>query len=137
MLQTDVGDDGDFGAVYDVGGIEGTAHADFKNHDVAVLFEKILHGDGGHQLKLAGVILHGVGVNANLLRDPREILARNIPAVHLHALAEVLDIGRGIESGPIPRMAENRVQHGTGGALAVASGDMDELQLFLRISDGM
>ena len=41
MLQTDVGNNGDFGAVDDVGGIEGTAHADFKNHDVAVFFHEM------------------------------------------------------------------------------------------------
>ena len=83
------------------------------------------------------MVLHGVGVNPNLLCDPREIRARNVPSVYLHALAEILDIGGRVKPGPIPRLAENRIQHGTGGALAVASGDMDELQLFLRISDGM
>ena len=137
MLQADVGDNGNFGRVDDIGGIQGTAHPDLQHHDVAVLFQKILHGDGCDQLKLAWVVFHDIGMDPDLRRNPCEILPRDVLPVHPHAFTEVLNIGRCIEPGPISRMAKNRVQHGTGGAFAVASGNMDEFQLLLRITDGM
>ena len=102
-----------------------------------MLFQKILHGDGCDQLKLAGVVFHDIGMDPDLFRDPCEILSRDVLPVHLHAFTEVLNIGRRIEPGPVSCMAKNRVQHGTGGAFAVAAGNMDELQLLLRITDGM
>ena len=137
VFQTDIGDDGCLRTVDDIGGVQFTAHPDLQDDNVAVFFQKILHGNGCDQLKLAGMVLHGVGTAADLFRDAGEILAGNVLPVQLHALAEVLDIGRGVESGPVTGTPENRFQHDTGRALAVAAGDMDELQLLLWIPQGM
>ena len=102
-----------------------------------MLFQKVLHGNGGDQFKLAGMVLHGVGMAADLFRDAGKVPAGNVLPVQLYALTEVLNIGRGVEAGPVPGTPENRFQHDAGGALAVAAGDVDELQLLLRVPQGM
>ena len=83
------------------------------------------------------MVLHGVGMNPNLLRNPGEVIPGNIPTVYPHAFTEILNVRRRVKPGPISGGTQNRVQHGTGGALAVAAGNMDEFQLFLRVADGM
>ena len=93
MLQANVGDDGNFRKVDHVGGVERTAHADLQNDDVTLLLGKKLHGDGGDQLELAGMVFHGVSKDTNVFCDSCEVLSGNVQSVDLHALAEVLDIG--------------------------------------------
>ena len=137
MFQTDVCDDGGFGAVDDVGGVQFASHADFQYHKVAALFQKVLHGDGRHQLELAGVVFHCVGRHTDLFRDAGKVFSGNVLPVYLHALTEVLDVRGSVKACPVSGGAQDTVQHGTGGTFAVAARDVDKLQLLLRITYGM
>ena len=137
MFQSNVRNDGNFRAVDDIGGVQLAAHADFQNYNITLLFTVILHGDGCNQFKLAGMIFHRVRYVPHLFRNPGEVFSGDILSVQLNALTEILNVGRGIEPGPVPSLPQNGIQHGAGRAFPVASGDMNKLQLLLWISKGM
>ena len=137
MLQTDIRDHCRFGTVNDIGGIELAAHSDLQHHQITVLLGIIEHGDGGDELKLTGVIRHGIRADTNPLGDPSQILSRDVHAVDLYTLTEILNIGGNVQPGPVSCRAQNGIQHGTGGAFAVASGNVDKLQIPLRITQSV
>ena len=134
MLQTDVRDHGDLGRVDDVGAVQRPAHADLQHDDIACLPRVIRHGDRGHELKLAGMILHPVGDPAHVVRNLRERVFGDVFAVDPDALTERLDIRRGVKPGAVSRACQDGREHRAGAAFPVASGDVDEAQLFLRIA---
>ena len=135
VLQREIRDHGDLRRVDRVRGVERAAHADLEHDDLAAGLEEILHRDRRHELKLARVIVHRVGNDLHAFGQPRERLARNVLAVHAHALAEVLNVRRGIKPRAVSRRAQDAVQHGAGAALAVAPGDVHEFQPLLRIAE--
>lgn len=137
VLEADVRDDRHFRRVDDVGTVEGAAHADFQDHDVAALLFEVEHADGRHQFELARMVLHGVRFHFHPLRDGGEVLPEDVPAVHLQALFEAEDMGRCIEPGLITRFPQDRRQHGAGAPLAVAARHVDEFQVFLRVSEAV
>ena len=83
------------------------------------------------------MILHAIGESTHLFCNSGKITAVDILSVHLHAFTEVLKVRRGVEPHAVPRRPENGIQHGAGGAFAVASGHVDELQPLLGISQGL
>ena len=99
--------------------------------------EEVDHGDGGDQLELGGMVGHRVGHGADLLKNFADLLVGNLLAVDLHALVEADNVWRRVQSGAVARLLKNRGQHRRGGALAVGSGDVDELQLLLRVADAL
>ena len=115
----------------DVGGVQLPAHARLQHHDVALLLEEVLHGQGGDELELRGGVLHGVGVGLDAFGQLRQDGVGNLLPVDLHPLVEAVDEGGGVEARPVPGPLQNGGQHGGGGALAVGPGDVDEFQLFM------
>ena len=134
VFQADVGDDGDLRCVDCVGAVERAAHPYLQHDNVTALLVEIFHGDGGHQLKLTGMILHRVGHAADTLRDGGEGLAGDVLSVHLYPLTKVLNVRGNVQPHPVSRPAEDGVEHGAGASLAVAAGDMDKFQFFLGVA---
>ena len=98
VVQTHGRDDGDLRHVDDIGGVQLAAHAHLQHHDFAPAPGEPDHGQGGHQLKLRGGVLHGPGVGEDILRQLRQLLVGNLLPVDLHPLVEAVDIWRGVQS---------------------------------------
>ena len=134
VIQTDVGDHGHLGGINGVGGIDQAAHAYLQHHDGTLLLAVVFHGQGRDKFKLRGHFLHGLGQSLDLQDQRQQLLVSNLPAVHLDALMEAVDVGGGEETGLVTGFAQNRGRHGGGAALAVGSGDVNEFQFLLRIA---
>ena len=134
VIQADVGNHRHLGHLDDIGGVPGAAHAHLQHHNIAFLPIKILEGDAADQLEFRGRLGHGVSQGLHIFRNFRQILIGNLHPVHLNPLMEAVDIGRGVQPRPIARLAQNGGGHGGGASLAVGTGNVDEFQLFLRIS---
>ena len=134
VIQADVHDHRGLRRVDDVGGVQLAAQAHLQHYDLAGVAGEVLHCDAGDQLKLGGVLLHGFRQRLNVLGDCGELLVGDLLTAHLHALVEAQDVGRGVQAGAVARLPQHALQHGGGGALAVGSGDVDELQLLLRVA---
>lgn len=133
MIQADVAEHGSLRGGDDIGGVKLAAHAHLAHHDVAVVPGKIGKGNGRDHFKLRGVRVQGVRQRADLGRDFAQLVVGDLLAVHLHALVEPDQEGRRIQPRPITRRPEDTGHHGTGRALAVGTGDVDELQVLLGV----
>ena len=78
---------------------------------------------------------HGVGLRAHLLGEGAERVVRDLLAVDLDPFVKAHDVGRGVKPRAQPRLVQDGGEHGAGGALAVRAGDVNELQLPLRVSE--
>ena len=134
VFETDIRKHGDFGSIDRVCAVKRAAHADLEYDDVALHLVEIFHSYGGHELELARMILHHIGKNPDLRGDRSECLIGDITAVDFYALVEAYQIGRGIKPCAVTRLAKDRIEDRAGAALAVASGNMYEFQLFLGIA---
>ena len=134
MVQADVGNDGSLGRINDIGGIHRAAHAHFEHNIVAAHLAEIEHADGRDYLKLAGVVLHGVGLNGDQRGDGGKCCLGDIFSVHLDTLAEILQVRRRIKAGTEAGLPQDPLDHGTGAPLAVCSGHVDESQILLGIA---
>ena len=134
MIQTDVGDHRSFGSFDHIGGIKSAAHPHFQHHDVAVFPQEIFKSNTADQLKFRGTFLHGLGQRLHIFGDGSQILIRDLYPIHLHPLVEAVDIRGGIQAGTVAGFSQDGSGHGSGAALAVGSGNVDELQLLLRIA---
>ena len=103
VIQTDVAQHGGLRCGDGVGGVELAAHAHLAHHDVALTPGKPCEGDGGHHLKLRGVVSHAVRQRPHLLRDGAQLFVGDGLTVHLHPLVEAEDVGRCVQSRAIPR----------------------------------
>ena len=122
--------------VNDIGGVQRAAEAHFQHHDIALLLGKIEHAQRRDDLELGGHILHGVGGRLHLLHQPHQRVIRNLLSVHLNALVEAVDEGRGVQAHPIARCLQAGRHHGGGAALAVGARDVHEFQLLVRVAQG-
>ena len=134
VVEPDVDDDRRLGRRDDVGGIELAAQADFEHYDVARMARKILHRDAGDQLEFGRVFVEGVGQRLDAGRDLGQLAVGNGFVVDLHPLVEANDVRRGVQPRAVARGAEHVGQHRGGRSLAVRAGDVDEFELFLRVS---
>ena len=134
VVQADVGDDGALGVLDGVRRVPVAAHAHLQHHDVALLPLEVLEAQGGDQLELRGMLGHGVGMGPHVFRQCAQVVVGDLNAVHLHALVEADDVGRGVEPRAIARPREDGGQHRRGGALAVGARDVNELQVVLRVA---
>ena len=80
------------------------------------------------------MVFHGVRKFLHACRDPAQRLLCNILTADLDSLPKILNIGRGIKTGHIPRLTQDPLHHGTGTALAVTARHMNEAQFLLRSS---
>ena len=103
VIQTDVAQHGGLRRGDGVGGVELAAHAHLAHHDVALTPGKPCEGDGGHHLKLRGVVSHAVRQRPHLLRNGAQLLVGDGLTVHLHPLVEAKDVGRCVQPRAIPR----------------------------------
>ena len=92
VIETDVADDGGLGRQNHIRRVKFAAHADFADDHVAVLARKVRKADGGDELKLGWLIVHGVGQRLYGLGDLAQRLVRDVFAVDLDALVERDDI---------------------------------------------
>ena len=120
----------------DIGGIQRAAQAHFQHGNVALFPPEVQQSNGSDQLKLRGVVLHGLGGRADLLCQSRQGVLRDHLAIDLDPLPEVLQVGRGIQAHPVARGLQNGGQHGAGTALSIGTGHMDEFHPPLRVSQG-
>ena len=127
-------DDSHFRHIDDVGRIQRSAQSHLQHHKIAVAAEKVQKGNGRDELKLRGVLRHGLGNGANLLRQVRQGFIRDHLPVHPDPLVKGNQIRRGIEPYPIARRLQHRGHAGTGTALAVGPGHMNKTQLLLGIA---
>ena len=67
--------------------------------------------------------------------DTREVGFRNVLAIHLDALAKIVNVGREIRPHSISRGAEDRGREHRGGTLTLGSTDMYHSQPALRVAD--
>ena len=133
MLQTQVTDHRHLRGVDDIGRVQLAAQAHLQRHNVTLVPGKIFHGDDRYQLKLRGMVLHGLGVGLHIFRNVGQLLVGDVLPVHIHPLIEAEDVGRGVKAGAVARLTEDGRGHGGGGALAVGARDVDKFQLLLRI----
>ncbi len=71
VLQTDICDNGNLRGINSIRAVHESAQTNFQNYNVTVLLKKILHGNGGDEFKLAGMILHGICFYTNLFGNIR------------------------------------------------------------------
>ena len=128
VIQADVHEHGSLGGSDDVGGVQPAAQAHLQHHDVTAPVGKPAQGRGGDELKLRGVVCHGLGQGAEPGHQLRQLPVRNLLPVHLHPLVKAEEIGGGVKPCAIARGLENRGQHGRAAPLAVGAGDVDEFQ---------
>ena len=133
VVQADVAEHGGLRGGDHVGGVKFAAHAHLAHHDIAVVPGEIGEGDGRDHLKLRRVRVQGVRQRADLGRDFAQLVVGDLLAVHLHALVEPDQEGRGVQARAIARRPEDAGHYGTGGALSVGAGDVDELHVLLGI----
>ena len=134
MVHAQCRDDRTLRRVDDVGGIQRTAQTHFQYHNVAVLLGKAEHPQRCDDLELGGHIGHGICGRPDRFHQAHQFLVADLLAVHLNALIEPVDEGRGVQPHPIPRRLQAGRQHGCGASLAVGARHMDELQPFVGVA---
>ena len=134
MVHAHGGDDRRLRHVDHIGGVQAAAQAHLQHHDVAAALPEIQHGHSGDQLKLCGMIRHGLRHRAHLFRQRPQVLRGDPFAVHLDPLPEILQEGRGAKPHPVSRRPEDRSEARADAALAVGPRHMDEPKLLLRIA---
>ena len=132
VVQTHVGDDGHFRHTDGVGGIQFATHANFHNHNIALLPLKMLHGNAPHQLKLRGHILHGLCQRLSKSGDLRQVVVFDLLAVYLDSLVEAVQVRRSIQAHFVACFSQNRGGHGSGRAFAVGAANVDIFQFLFR-----
>ena len=128
VLQAQIGDDRHLGGGDHVGGVQTPPQAHLQYHDVTGPLLEPHHGHGGHQLELGGRVGHVPGGLQHPLGDPPQVLVGDGDPVDLEPLAELPQVGGGVQAGAVSRPAQHAGHHGGGGALAVGAGDVDEFQ---------
>ena len=134
MVQAQVANHRHLRRVNYVGGVQFPSHAHLQNHDVAPVPGKVLHGNGRHQLKLCGMVRHGLGVGLDELCDFGQLFICNVRPIYVHPLVKPEEEGGSVQAGAVACLAKDGGGHGRRRALAVGSGDVDKLQLLFRIS---
>ena len=134
MLKTYISDHSDLRGINNVCRVKNTAQADLQYDKIAFFLFKINKSDCSDDLKLRGMVLHGICGIAHPRSDPAQSFLRNIFTADLDPLAEILDIGGGIKACPVPGLPKNPLHHGTGTSLAVAACHMNKAQTLLRVS---
>ena len=134
VVQPDVHDHRARGRRDDIGGVEAAAETHLQHHHVAFFLRVPQQSHRGHQLKLRGVIGHGLRRGLDAGDKLGQDLVVDLLAVDLHALIEAVEIGGGVEPGFVTGGLEYRSGHGCAAALAVGAGDVDKLQSLLGIA---
>ena len=124
MVQADVHYHGDLRGVYHVGGVQPAPQARLQHGDIAALLLEPQQGRRRHQLKLRGVLLHGLRRRLYPGDYIRQGLVLYLLAVYLHALVEAEQIGGGEKPRFVAAALEHRGEKGGAAALAVGAGDM-------------
>ena len=127
VIQTDVGDNSNFGHLDDVGSVIFAAQTDFQNDDVALLALEVFKRNAANQFELCGRFFHSVSQRLNVFCNRNDILIADLLTVDLHTLMETVNIGRGVQTGAVTCLLQNRCSHSSGTTLAVGAGDMDIL----------
>ena len=80
---------------------------------VAVLLGKAEHPQRCDDLELGGHIGHGICGGPDRFHQTHQFRVADLLAVHLNALIEPVDEGRGVQPHPIPRSLQAGCQHGS------------------------
>ena len=135
MVKSDSGDYAGKRRVDHVGAVKLSAHPGLQDNDTALLLCKPVKGEGGIEFKAGRRISHPPG----RVEEDRNRLGEGRLADHFtvdaEALPDGLKVRRDAEARFIARAAKNLRQHGTGAALSVGSGHMDDAQALLRIAE--
>ena len=70
----------------------------------------------------------------DLFEQGSQLVGRDGQAVHLNAFLDAGQVRRGEQAGAVAGLAQDGGQHGRGGAFALAAGDVDDPQAFVRIA---
>ena len=138
VVHADGGDDLHHCGGDNVGGIQKAAAAHFQRHDVAALFLEIEERQRGLHLKGGGAgqarLLHLLGSGGNGRHMAGERLFFDVLPVHLNALPVGKQRGRDVTTGTVARTGQDRGKIRQNRSFSVGTGNVDELQLVLRIA---
>ncbi len=118
--------------------VESAAHPHFQDGDVDVRPAEVpeAHGrerlEGGEWVALDGSVdeerPHPFDeLDDGGLRDPSPVDA--------DPFAQVVEVRRGVQPHPVARLAEDRLGHAGGAALAVRAGDLDEFDVLVGVAE--
>ena len=131
VLQSDVGDHA-HERQQDVGGVEPPAQPRLDHGDLHVALREVVEGQrGGHLEEREFQLLHAVAV---LVHEIDHFLFGNHLPVDADALAEVVQVGRGVEPRAVAGLLQHRGEDVRHGAFAVGACDVDGEEVALRIA---
>ena len=126
MVHPHGGDDRGLRHADDIGGVQCTAQAHLQHGDVTAFPAEVQQGYGGNQLKFRRVLRHGRRSGADLLHQRRQLIIGDHLPVHPDTLMKGHEIGRGVQSDPVPGGPEHGGDAGAGAALAVGARHMNK-----------
>ena len=123
MVEVDAADDFHGGTAHG-GRVEPPTHADLEHRHLDALAGEVIEGERGQRLEHGRVEAGDQGTER--LDPVGEISLGNRAAVDANALADIEEVGRGVEPDPAAGGLDGCRKHGAYGALAVGAGDLDE-----------
>ena len=119
MVDGHAGDDGAV-RIHEVDGIQPPAQADLHHHRIQRLARE---GQEHHQRgELEVRQRHIAARQLHLLEERQQRLVGQFLAIDADALVEAQQVRRGVQPHPVAGRAQDGIQHGAGGALAVGAG---------------
>ena len=95
---------------------------------------EMLESDAAYQFEFGGRDRHGLSQGLDEFGDGNQILIGDLHTVDLHTLVETIDIGRCVQTHLVACLPQDGGGHGSGGAFAIGTGDMDKLQLLFGVA---
>jgi hypothetical protein len=71
------------------------------------------------------------------VKRSREFVRRDRLSAHSNAFGRLDQVGRDVEAGAQPRLAQDALDQGACGALAIGARDVDKTRCFLRPAQGV
>ena len=134
VVLADRGDRGDLGLDH-VRAVEPTAQAGLDDRDVDLLLGEVLERDGRQDVE---VRRHRLELRATIGSTSRTRRAKSAVrdhlAVDLDPLADVDQVRAGVEPDLVAGGLEHRRDHRASAALALGAGDVDGLELLVRVA---
>ena len=79
--------------------------------------------------------LHARDDRLDLLHEPGELALVDHVTIHLNPLADVRQVRAGVQPDLVPAGLQHRRDHRASAAFALGSGDVDRLEIFVRIAE--
>ena len=132
MVQTDIGDDAEQGGD-DVGRVEAAAHTHFDDGDVDLLVAEVVEGQSDSHLEEGEPL---VFKELLVFFDEADhfVLGYHF-AADADALAEVDEVGRGVETHFVAGLLQDGGEEVRHGAFAVGAGDVDGAEAALGMAE--